>query len=146
MSSQYGELRPTSGWDLLTSLRHPCKFQRVSRLGSVTARYSTSGHQPNFAALNRGRHLYSTGRPSRWALAHISNLFITFSWTRLQVRNLGEFSCVTAKRHRITQRFPFSGLEKVRLTLNPFYSRENSKFNKNRNFWPKSTQVVGSCL
>jgi len=26
------------------------------------------------AALNRGRHLYSTGRPSRWALAHISSL------------------------------------------------------------------------
>jgi len=25
----------------------------------------------NFAALNRGRHLYSAGRPSRWALAHI---------------------------------------------------------------------------
>jgi len=29
------------------------------------------GHQPNFAALNRGHHLYSAGRPSRWALAHI---------------------------------------------------------------------------
>ena len=30
------------------------------------------------AALNRGRHLYSAGRPSRWALAHIlaSNAFI----------------------------------------------------------------------
>ena len=26
------------------------------------------------AALNRGRHLYSAGRPSRWALAHISSL------------------------------------------------------------------------
>jgi len=26
-------------------------------------------------ALNRGRHLYSAGRPSRWALAHISSLF-----------------------------------------------------------------------
>jgi len=25
------------------------------------------------AALNRGRHLYSAGRPSRWALAHISS-------------------------------------------------------------------------
>ena len=25
------------------------------------------------AALNRGRHLYSSGRPSRWALAHISS-------------------------------------------------------------------------
>jgi len=35
----------------------PCKFQRVSRLGSVTARHSSSGRQPNFATLNRGRHL-----------------------------------------------------------------------------------------
>jgi len=25
------------------------------------------------AALNRGRHLYSAGRPSRWALSHISS-------------------------------------------------------------------------
>ena len=71
MSSQYGELRPTSGWDRFVSLGHPCKFQLVSRLGSVTARYSSSGRQPNFAALNRGRHLCSAGRPSRWALAHI---------------------------------------------------------------------------
>ena len=30
-----------------------------------------SGRQPNFAALNRGRHLCSAGRPSGWALAHI---------------------------------------------------------------------------
>ena len=46
-------------------------FQRVWSLGSVTARHSSSGREPNFAALNRGRHLYSAGRPSRWALAHI---------------------------------------------------------------------------
>jgi len=32
---------------------------------------SSSGRQPNFATLNRGRHLCSAGRPSRWALAHI---------------------------------------------------------------------------
>ena len=51
----------------------PGKFQRVWRLGSVTARHSSSGHQPNFAALNRGRCLYLAGRPSRWALAHISS-------------------------------------------------------------------------
>jgi len=44
----------------------------ISRLGSVTARYSSSGIQPNFAALNRGRHLYSAGRPSRWACPHCS--------------------------------------------------------------------------
>ena len=39
MSPQYGELRPTSGWDRLTSLGYTCKFQLVSRLGSVTARH-----------------------------------------------------------------------------------------------------------
>jgi len=72
MSSQYGELRPTSGWDLLAGLGHPIIFQWVSRLGSVTARQSSSERQPNYAALNRGRHLCSAGRPSRWALAHIS--------------------------------------------------------------------------
>jgi len=73
VSSQYGELRPTNGWDRFGSLGHRCKFQRVSRFGSVrpTARHSSSGREPNFAALNRGRHLYSGGRPSRWALAHI---------------------------------------------------------------------------
>jgi len=38
-------------------LGHPCKFQRVSRLGRVTAQHSSSGRQPNFAALNRGCHL-----------------------------------------------------------------------------------------
>ena len=73
MYPQYGELRPTNGWDWSGSLGHPCKFQRVSRLGSVTARHCGSGRQRNFAALDRGRHLYSAGRPSRWALAHISS-------------------------------------------------------------------------
>jgi len=71
MFPQYGGHRPTNSWDLLVSLRYPSKFQRISRLGSVTARHSSSGHQPNLAASNRGRHLYSAGRPSRSALAHI---------------------------------------------------------------------------
>ena len=39
--------------------------------GSVTARHSSSGRQPNFVALNRGRHLCSAGWPSRLALGHI---------------------------------------------------------------------------
>jgi len=43
----------------------------VSRIGNVTARHLSSGRQPNSAALNRGRHLCSAGRPSRLALAHI---------------------------------------------------------------------------
>ena len=73
MYPQYGELRPTSGWDHFVSLEHACKFQRVLRLGSVTAQHSSSGRQPNFAALNRRCRLYSAGQPSRWELAHISS-------------------------------------------------------------------------
>jgi len=50
-------------------------------------RYCTvlcSGRQPNVAAFNRGRHLYSAGRPSRWASNHIlvlyKTLFLLSSW------------------------------------------------------------------
>ena len=81
MSSKYGGLRPTNGWNPFGSLGHPCKFQRVSSLGSVTSRHFSSGRQPNFAALNRGRHPYSAGRPSHWALAHI---LVVYYWADLQ--------------------------------------------------------------
>jgi len=36
-----------------------------------TAQHSSGGCQPNFAALNRRRHIYSAERPSHWALANI---------------------------------------------------------------------------
>jgi len=45
----YGELQPTNGSDWLASLGHPSKFQRVSRLGFVTAPTSLNSGQPNFA-------------------------------------------------------------------------------------------------
>jgi len=48
----------------------------LSYINSVTARHSSCGRQPNFAALSRGRLLYSAGRPSRWALAHILVNFV----------------------------------------------------------------------
>ena len=61
-------------------LGHPSYFQRLPRLGSVTARQSSSERQPNFAALNRGRHQCS-------ALAHISSLFfLLFSSPNLSGR------------------------------------------------------------
>jgi len=41
-----------------------------SPIRSITAWQSSSGREPNFAVLSTGRHLHSTGRPSRWALAH----------------------------------------------------------------------------
>jgi len=48
-----------------------------SPIGSITARHLSTEHEQNFAALSRGRHLYSAGRPSRWALAHILVMSIT---------------------------------------------------------------------
>jgi len=54
---------PGAKFTLLQVLRSP--------IGSVTARQSNSGREPNFAALSAGHHLYFAGRPSRWALAHI---------------------------------------------------------------------------
>jgi len=92
--SQYGELRSTSGWDPLASLSHPCKFQRVSRLGSVTAQHSSGERQPNFAALNGGRHLYSVVRPWPWALAHILLLSFLPS-TILSGQKLGVYHTFT---------------------------------------------------
>jgi len=53
----------------------PANFNGFRVLAALlhAARHCSSGRQPNFAALTRGRHLYSAGRPSRWALAHISS-------------------------------------------------------------------------
>jgi len=90
--SQYGEIRPTSGWNLLASLGQSSKFQRVSHLGSITAWHSSSGRQPKFVALNRGRHLHSAGWSSRWTLDRILVRNVTstvFRWiSRMGMRTL----------------------------------------------------------
>jgi len=64
MSSQYGEI-VSLVWGT----------HQISTAFASWQRYCTacsSWRQPNFAALNRGRHLRSAGRPSRLALARIS--------------------------------------------------------------------------
>jgi len=65
MSLQYGELRPTSDWDRFVSLG---ASQQISTGLASWQRYCT-------AKLRRWteRYLCSAGRPSRWALAHISS-------------------------------------------------------------------------
>jgi len=45
VTSQYGELWSTNNWGQLASLGHPNKFQRVLRLGFVTAPTSVNGGQ-----------------------------------------------------------------------------------------------------
>ena len=52
---------------------------------------TSSGRQPNFAAtLNRGRQLYSAGRPSRWAFSHILVINITVTSCRHLATAWGE--------------------------------------------------------
>ena len=54
------------------SERTPAKDQcSTAGLRNQPTCNQSSERQPNFAALNRGRHLCSTGRPSGWALTHI---------------------------------------------------------------------------
>ena len=85
MFPQYGELRPTSGRDLLASLGHPSTFQLVSRLGSITARHSRSGLQPNSAAPPIfGRTAITLGIGPHSSLVYKSrNLFTTFNVVRM---------------------------------------------------------------
>jgi len=95
MSLRYGELRPTSGWDRFGCLGYSSEFQLVSRPGFVTAATSLTTGQPNFAALNRGRHQYSAGRPSRWTLAHIL-VDIIFEICACNIRFNGVTQSITA--------------------------------------------------
>ena len=77
MSSQYGERRPTNGWDRFVSLGHP-NFNGSRVLAALL--------HSQTAALNIGRHLYSAGRPSRWALAHIL-VCVNFSFFSTEPRD-----------------------------------------------------------
>ena len=51
----------------------PSTFNGFRVLAALLRTACSSGRQPNFVALNRGRHLCLVGRPSRWALAHVSS-------------------------------------------------------------------------
>jgi len=67
MSPQYGEHRPTNGWDPSGSLRPPLQISTGFASWQRYCTASSSRRQANFAELNRGRHLCSAGRPSGWA-------------------------------------------------------------------------------
>jgi len=58
----------------------PANFNRFRVLAALMNGTLVVGVNQTFAALNRGCHLYSAGRPSRWALAHISSS--VFFWFR----------------------------------------------------------------
>ena len=58
----------------------PANFNGFRVLAALLHGSQVRERQPNCAASNRGRHLYSTGRPSRWALAHISSCHYSYSY------------------------------------------------------------------
>ena len=71
----FGLLAAEIGWPVWGT---PANFNWFRVLATLLHGIYSSGCQPNFAALNRERHLYSAGRPSRWALAHISSCILLF--------------------------------------------------------------------
>jgi len=76
-----------------------CPSLALSYFGSVTARHSSSRRQPNFVALNEGRHLYSAGRPSRWALAQSVMIFCHCRSYRSQQIQIGSCKSYLVKRN-----------------------------------------------
>jgi len=75
-------LGPTSGWDLLASLGHPCKFQRVSRLGSITARHSSSGRQQILRRWTEGATYIRQGGHH---VGHWPTFLVGFLFVQLQI-------------------------------------------------------------
>ena len=74
----------------MASLGHPSKFQRATRLGSVTAWHSSSGRQPNFAppifgmaaitlALAHGHSSFTYFVLKRWKILGLQNCFSTIT-------------------------------------------------------------------
>jgi len=76
MSPQYGELRPTSGWDRFVSLGTPGNFNGF-RVLTALLHGTLEVVVSQIAAFNRGRHIYSAGRPSRW---HWPTFLVYYIW------------------------------------------------------------------
>jgi len=73
MPLQYGELGQLAAEIVLLVWGTLANFNGFRVLAALVHGTLLVGSS-QIAALNRGRHLHSAGRPSRWALAHISSL------------------------------------------------------------------------
>jgi len=118
----------------------PANFNRFRVLVALLHDIYSSGRQPNFAALNRGRHLCAAGRPSRWALAHILvYLFIyaPFSGTHPQVRGVDGFSRTMAKTTRTRTRLCLFGFHWYGSQFRAHISQNSNFCGVNRRFQAK---------
>jgi len=70
----FSHQKHTSSTQLLANCYNIQINQQATSTTAINMKHFTFHYvttQLNFAALNRGRHLCSAGRPSRWTLAHI---------------------------------------------------------------------------
>jgi len=107
MSSQCGELRPLAAEIDPVVCGTPANFNGFRVLAALLHGTPAVGRQPNFAAFNRGRHLYSSGRPSRWALAHIYSCLCFTVVSKFQ--RIVEYARYYTSR-KITAKCVFDGL------------------------------------
>jgi len=105
MSPQYGELRPTSGWDRFVTLGHLTTFQLVSRLGSVTARHVVVG-------VSHTLRRWIDGATYVWQGDHQVGHWPTFLVLNKQSPGLLRPS-MTSKNDRITFSYLLSALYKA---------------------------------
>jgi len=94
ISSQYGKLRPTNGWDRLTNLGHPCKFQLVSHLCSVTARHLAVGVSQTLRRWTEGATCIRQGDHHVWhwptfLVSVKMPFFLNYCWARFPWEPLG---------------------------------------------------------
>ena len=74
---------------------HPANFNGFRVLAALLRSIPEEGvSQTLRAVLNRGRHLYSAGRPSRWASAHILVFVLCL------VATVGSLCSIITTRHR----------------------------------------------
>jgi len=85
----FGQLTAETCWRVWGT---PANFNRFRVLAALLHGILVMGVSQT-AALNRGRHLYSTGRPSRWALAHILVTYIVFQ------ENVPPLACYNLDTH-----------------------------------------------
>ena len=93
MSPQYDELRSLAAEIVLLVWGTSGNFNGFRVLAALLHGILVVVNQT--AALNRGRHLYSAGRPSRWALAHILVLLFLISSPNLSRRRLDVYHTLT---------------------------------------------------
>jgi len=103
---QYGELRPTSGWDRFGSLGHPSNFQRLSRLGSVrhTAHHSICSSVTTiikvrirswFLNANKG-HILKHSSCSEMSNCTLQQIYCWVPW-KINVETRSTFGDITAR-------------------------------------------------